>query len=154
MSKSYKDFESQAVESGDGIEGQKWFIIPGPCGGLNGYVVFDKRPTIETGYHGLLEYVPVHGGITYAHQYEDGFIYGFDTAHCDSEEKPRMNPEWIKSQIGIMARGIKLSAELEPQYLLAKTNEEKAPICQQLSDLQSEEWKNFGVMINLLSGKL
>jgi len=112
--RSYKDFSKMAVESGDNIEGQPWFIVPGPVDGLNGYAVFDKRPTIETGYNGLVGYVPVHGGITFMRE-------------C---------------------------AELEPQYLLARTNDEKALICQQISDLQSEEWRNFAVMLNLLSGEL
>jgi hypothetical protein len=151
---SYKKFAAKATESGPDIEGLEWFIIPGPFEGLNGYVVFPKRLTIETGYNGLLEYIPVHGGITFAHEYEDGMVYGFDTAHCDSEEKPRDNVEWIKGQIAIMTKGVKLAAELEPKYLLARTNEEKQPICQQIIELNPDDWKNFGVMINLLSGEL
>lgn len=150
---SYKEFAKKAIVSGE-VEGQQWFIVPGPLEGLNGYAVFEKRPTIETGYRGLLNYVPVHGGITFARQYDDAFVYGFDTAHCDSEEKPRTDPEWIKGQIAVMVRGIKLAAELEPQYLLAKTNDEKAPLCQQIYDLQPAEAQNFGVMLHLLSGEL
>jgi hypothetical protein len=154
MMESYKTFAAKGIKSGSDIEDLEWFIIAGPFKGLNGYIVFPKRLTIETGYNGLLEYIPVHGGITFAHEYEDGMVYGFDTAHYDSEEKPHDNAEWIKGQISIMARGVKLAAELEPQYLLARTNEEKQPICQKIIDLNPDDWKNFGVMVNILSGEL
>lgn len=151
---NYENFAAQATHSGADIEGQKWFIIPGPREGLNGYAVFDKRPTIEARYNGLLEYIPVHGGITFARDYDGVMVYGFDTAHSHSDEKPRYDVEWIKGQIAIMVRGLKLAAELEPQYLLAKTNEEKQPIVQKLIDLQPDDWQNLSVMINLLSGNL
>ena len=49
-----------------------------------GYVRFPKKPVREMGYNGILTYVPVHGGITFADSGKDGsMVYGFDCGHCD-----------------------------------------------------------------------
>jgi len=53
-------------------------------------------------------------------------IYGFDTAHSDSENYPHTDKEWIKKQCEKMIKGIKMAAKVEKKYLLAKTNEEKS----------------------------
>jgi hypothetical protein len=50
-----------------------------------GYCRFIERPVREVGYKGILTYVPVHGGITYANEDEDGMVYGFDCAHAGDE---------------------------------------------------------------------
>lgn len=115
--------KDQAIEVGK-IDGYEYWILESPLlknglGGLNGYVVFPDKPVKEPGYDGILIYVPVHGGITFCHHGEDGSVYGFDTAHCHSENYPRMDKKWIKSECGIMLKGILLAAEKEDEYLLA-----------------------------------
>jgi hypothetical protein len=139
----------------DDTEYEYW-IINSPFGALNGYAVFNRRPTKETGYHGILTYVPVHGGITFAEKWNDKMIYGFDTGHCDSNEFPINDKKWIKEQIEIMVKGILKAAELEEEYLSAATNEIKADICQKVLEINPivEERYNFGVNINLLAGTL
>ena len=145
------------IERGE-IDGCEYFILRAPLGSqeaLNGYCVFKKRPTRETGYNGILTYVPVHGGITYAERDKDGsMVYGFDTLHCDSHEKPRTDPEWIKGQIQVMIAGIRKAAEVEGKYLRCISNKGRAKWAQMVSDIQREESRNFGVMINLLGGEL
>lgn len=164
-----------------------YFIVPPPeelrhmkLGGYNGYVHIpfpsfkgtryetDGNYSLSDGkklnlgahsdeYHGILTYVPVHGGITYSHRtfLNTGVIYGFDTAHHDSHNFPRDNREWIERQIALMIKGIRLAEKLEPEYLAAKTNEEKAAILQKIQDLGDPAQRfNFGVAINLLGGKL
>jgi len=63
---------------------------------LCGYVRFPERPVKERTYHGILTYVPVHGGITYADQKDGGMVYGFDCGHAGDEERPETkDPEWV-----------------------------------------------------------
>lgn len=149
---------SEAIEEGE-IDGYKYYITGGAIlemSGLNGYVVFPERPLIERGYGGIATYVPVHGGITYAEQKHFGMVYGFDTAHHDSEKFPRNDKEWIKKQIKKMITGILKSKEIEEGYLTAKEPEAKANYAQQVLDTDTEKESdlNFGTMINIMSGNL
>lgn len=149
---------SEAIEEGE-IDGYRYWIVDnskrGMCG-YNGYVAFPKRPTIEEGYGGILTYVPVHGGITYASEGKFGMVYGFDTAHSDSEEKPRMDKKWIKMQCEKMIKGILKAAEVEKKYLTAKKQETKAKYAQVVLDTDEtkEDHYNFGIGIAALSGRL
>jgi hypothetical protein len=148
--------KSQAVEIGETL-GHEYWIIPGPMsprrGGLNGYAVYKKRPLIEPGYHGIVSYIPVHGGITYAEESEEGFVYGFDTAHCDSEEYPRNDHAWIIEQIETMIEGIHRAQIVEERYLNG-SDEEKIKCGQFVVDALNDQ-KNlpWGAMINCLCGQ-
>jgi len=123
-----------------------------------GYVLFAEKPMKEPGYNGILSYVPVHGGITYARAEYGGMVYGFDCAHLGDEHNPDVRDiSWLKEQCERLADGIVLAAEYEDRYLLAVgDNEERAIIIeeftQKLGGLKVTE--NFGVMLNLLSGQL
>jgi hypothetical protein len=125
-------------------------------GGFNGYITYKKRPLKESGYYGIVTYIPVHGGITYTKQEEDGsFTYGFDTSHCDSMKYPIKDIEWIKGQIKVIYNSIKLCKKLEKEYLLNEGNNEKrAEICQKVLDVNKDMETSFGVNIKLLAGKL
>lgn len=148
-----------AIEVGE-IEGYEYFVVRSPCRSeeaLNGYVVFPVRPVRERGYGGILNYVPVHGGITYAEEDDRGMVYGFDTLHCDSDKKPRTDPRWIKAQCQIMLAGVLKAAEVEAKYLRCISNRGKAKHAQAVQDVVPEggrEDLGFGAMINLLSGEL
>lgn len=142
-----------AIHSGM-IDGHDYFIVPGPYEGLNGYVVFKKRPVREQGYDGILAYVPVHGGITYASEDGGEMVYGFDTAHSDSDKFPRNNKEWIRGQCEIMLKGILRATEVEHKYLACLTNKGKAKHAQYVRDVAPNTDLGFGAMINLLSGQL
>jgi len=146
--------ESSAIESGE-IDGFKYWIVDYK-GSLNGYVAFPKRPTVETGYGGILTYVPVHGGITFSRNNKFGMVYGFDTKHSDSDQFPISDKKWIKEQCKVMIEGILVAKKVEKKYLLAKTNEEKAKYCDMVLavDKEGKNRNNFGININLLGGKL
>ena len=138
------------------IDGFPYWIAKSPYGGLNGYLYFKKRPVREKGYDGILAYVPVHGGITYATGEKDGsIVYGFDTAHCDSHDFPRFNSEWIKGQLRIMLKGILKAKSVELKYLKAIKQNTKAKYADMV--WRGEEHNNtynFSILLNLLSGKL
>ena len=149
----------QAIEIGtmkvDGLTVEYWIVVA-PCeGALNGYACFPTRPVVEPDYNGIIAYVPVHGGVTLAHEYSDGMVYGFDTLHYDSHNYPRFEKEWIRDQIKVMIHGILVAAKVEKKYLLAKTEAKKAIYAQKVQDVGDPvHQRNFGVAINLLSGKL
>ncbi len=149
---------SKAIENGE-IDSLKYWIVPSrypEYAGLNGYVAFPKKPVIENGYSGLLTYVPVHGGITYASQGKLGMVYGFDTAHSDSEKFPRNDKEWIKKQCKKMIDGILMAKKVEKKYLTAKNQKTKAKYAQMVldTDKDKENQHNFGIGINVLSGEV
>lgn len=147
------------VDSGE-IDGHKYWILKGPAmsygmGGYNGYVLFPKRLTVEQGYDGILTYVPVHGGITYAEDFAEGMVYGFDTAHSGSEKLPRTSIEWIKGQIAILINGINQAAKIEAKYLTAKKDTTRAKYAQTVQDVDTTgNERSFSVNINLLSGQI
>jgi hypothetical protein len=122
--------------------------------GYNGYAVWKERPLVEPGFYGVLAYVPVHGGITYAEHDELGTVYGFDTAHANSEGFPIRDIEWIKHEILMLILGVEMAAKIEPEYLAADgDNQRRAELVQPLIDL-AEGGLNFGTMLNLMSGEL
>lgn len=156
----WKYQRENAVESGE-IEGHRYYIVPYPGGGrLNGYLAFPQRPVRERGYGGILAYVPVHGGITFAREDEEGVCYGFDTGHFNSENYPINDTEWIKGQIRIMLKGIQKAAEVESEYLaLDETDVEgRAPFCDAVREVGIAEGDvqelGFLPMIRLLTGRL
>ncbi|MEN6426082.1 MAG: hypothetical protein ABFE13_12005 [Phycisphaerales bacterium] len=136
----------------------------GPHGGhYCGYVRFPKRPVREPGYEGIIAYVPVHGGVTYDHQDEDGsMVYGFDCGHYDDDNNPDLrNPKWLHDECERMAVAILLAAKYERRYLRNTTNAGKAKALDEYHDELRKTWgrevnstEGFGVMINLLSGRL
>lgn len=163
---SSKDIKERAIEIGT-VEGLEYWVVPSPwdgreapyreLAGFNGYVVFPKRPVRERGYDGILNYVPVHGGITYADEdRETGeMVYGFDTAHFNSETLPRRDPNWIKEQCRVMVRGIRKAAEVEDMYLRCVTNKGKAKHAQTVLNTEGgDEEPSFGALINIMTGQL
>jgi len=126
-----------------------------------GYVRFPKRPVREKGYGGILTYVPVHGGITYAKQSEDGsMVYGFDCAHAgDSIEKWPI--EKVEKETEKMAVAIEIAKKYEKRYLRNYTAKGKAKVIdefhKELAEKHGITFKlqdNFGAMLNILAGDL
>jgi len=128
-----------------------------------GYVRFPKRPVKEKGYGGILVYVPVHGGITYAKESEDGsMVYGFDCAHCGdwspfNPSGKRWTIEEVKREVEKMARAIKLAAKYERRYLRCTTNRGRAKVIDEFHKelgVKFDITDNFMAMLNLLAGRL
>lgn len=128
-----------------------------------GYVRFPVRPVQEPSYNGIMTYVPVHGGITYARSSEDGsIVYGFDCAHADDDKNPELKDiEWLMAECETMAQGIKIATEFEQEYL-ANDGDDKARADvldryhQRMSErgVKFEITDNFGAMINAMFGGL
>jgi len=137
---------------GEVPESSKKFL---PKGGYNGYVLFRKRPTIEEGYRGILTYVPVHGGITYANSQDGGMMYGFDTSHHDSDSYPTRNRQWIRHQIVVMTKGILMAKKYERSYLKTRSNKQRAVVAQRVVNVGKPKHQfNMGIALNLLGGRL
>ena len=149
------------------------YIVRHPSlGHLCGYARFTKRPVREQGHVGVLTYVPVHGGITFANEDDDGsMVYGFDCAHAGDAVEPEFEPDYmrrfrdeeahvwkkdeVRSETEKMVLWIKAIAKYEAPYLLAATNEEKARILDDyLKEIGCNVPDSFGVCINLLGGQL
>lgn len=128
----------------------------------NGYCRFMSKPVIEEGYNGLLTYVPVHGGITYASHLNGVSTYGFDTAHADDDENPLVrNVEWLEWQACFMARAIRIAAMFEERYLQSDSPYRRAEIVdayhakvRKLTQQPFQLTNNFGAMINVICGQV
>ena len=135
------------------------------CRGVHfcGYARFPEKPVKEDGYHGILTYVPVHGGITYAEQEDGGIVYGFDCGHAGDTERPELRDmEWLGEECHKMAEAIKIAAEFEDSFLASEgNNEARAEVLSAYHEAVKERigkefnlQNNFGAMINLLGGRL
>lgn len=118
-----------------------------------GYVWFPKRPVREQGYNGILTYVPVHGGITYAEIEGKGMKYGFDCAH--SGDWVSYNPsghkwtlEEVVAETEKMSRAIQLIAKYEKRYLRNITNKGKAKVIDEYHKELGEPKEAYRVLKN------
>lgn len=150
--------ESEAVKVWT-IEDMTFSIVKQPFGHYCGYVRFPERFVEENDYHGILTYVPVHGGITFARMFGNDMVYGFDCAHADDENDPDLrNIDWLTDECERMAWAIIVAYYYEGVYLEAQSGEERAAVL----DLYHDEMRgkgvffhlddNFGAMIETLFG--
>ena len=132
------------------------------CGHYCGYVVFPARFTVEDGYNGLLTYVPVHGGITFAEERADkSMAYGFDCNHCDDAGKDILRDrDWLVAECERMAIGIVAAKQCEQDYLLSADSEAKSAVIRKYHEHVStlgadfDLQDNFGAMIRVFCGEL
>jgi hypothetical protein len=126
-----------------------------------GYARFAERPVQEESYHGLLTYVPVHGGITFAHADDAGMVYGFDCGHAgDDTNQQRQDIDWLKAECERMGVAIRDAAQYEPDYLAAgDDNDTKAAVIdryhthlREVHGITFDLRDNFGAMLNVLFG--
>jgi hypothetical protein len=126
-----------------------------------GYASFPKRPTKEEGYRGILTYVPVHGGITFAEEQDGRMVYGFDCDHYGDEDRPELKDlDWLRRECARMALGIQVAAKYEDAYLVADA---RGVVCVAVVDAYLAEMKghgvefdlkgNFGALLTIMSGK-
>ena len=126
---------------------------------LNGYVAFPKRhaPRLKMGSGNIVQYIPVHGGITYMEKDSVAAVWGFDTQHLSSEKEPIAEPEWVVANCWILYRGLKLAAKLWPEFRRAG-NMRRAELAQQLLDLVEEQplgdKLGFEAMLSVLTGRI
>jgi hypothetical protein len=139
----------------------KCSIVRQSRGHLCGYARCPQRPVKESGYHGILSFVPVHGGITYAREHDDGtMVYGFDCNHSgDFSEWDPSGKQWTEDEVAEetnrMVAGIMAAAPFEDRYLLAADGSERAAVLDEYHATLGGEFDvsdNFGAMIGVLSG--
>lgn len=137
-----------------------WISEFGDPEALNGYVAFPKRsaprlPRNDTG--NIVQYIPVHGGVTWA--CKDGYmaVWGFDSGHHGSEREPRTEPDWIRANCWILYRGLMLAEQLWPQFRRA-SQQRRAELADQLLALVEEQplmdKLGFQALISTLFGKV
>jgi hypothetical protein len=126
---------------------------------LNGYVAFPKRhaPRLPAGTGNIVQYIPVHGGVTWARKDSFMAVWGFDTMHHRSEHEPRTNQDWIRAHCWILYRGLMLAEQLWPEFRRASQSR-RAELAQQLLDLVEEQSLGdklgFEGMISTLFGRV
>lgn len=142
-------------------DGATFSVMRAPLGHWCGYVRFPARPVAEEGYRGILTYVPVHGGITYAEEDNEGMVYGFDCAHSGDDSDPEVSDlAWLKAECQRMAQAVSIAAGYEEEYLAGKDDEARAQTLDAYHARLTEEGisfeltGNFGAMINVLTGRL
>ena len=128
-------------------------------GRFNGYVRFPKLPVVAPGIHGILDYVPVHGGITFCQEWWDGSVtYAFDTAHAISMDMTEIISDvgWMMAETENMARSIQIAARFERYYLKADDdNNRKARVLDRMGKFMPVgPTDNMNIMLNLLRGEL
>ena len=128
-------------------------------GRFNGYVRFPKLPVVAPGIHGILDYIPVHGGITFCQEWRDDSVtYGFDTAHAISAEMGEIINDvgWMMTETESMGRAIQIAARFEPYYLNAdEDNDRKARVLDRMGKFMPvDPTGNLSIMLNLLRGEL
>jgi len=158
-----QDFPESKADESWGYDGCLCSIVRhSSLGYFCGYARFSERPLREQGYDGILRYAPVHGGLTYAEESEDGsMVYGFDCAHAGDEERPETRDRaWLRTECERMVRAIRAAIPFEERYLLGATNQEKAVVLDEYHAVLREQGidfdlqNNFGAMLALLFNNL
>lgn len=107
---------------------------------LNGYVAYPKRraPKLPPGADNIVQYIPCHGGVTWAHKDSYAAVWGFDTGHYNSEKQPRTDQDWIRAHCWVLYRGLMLAEKLWPEFRRA-SQQRRAELVQQVLDLVEEQ---------------
>lgn len=141
----------------DESEGLVVIRVNGYTNHLCGYVDFAKSE-IPSAWHGqysadALQYLAIHGGLTYAETVGDRAVFGFDCAHSgDDEQHDLRDPEFV----------MKLTRQMKQQLLdyaavidewRAVGRERRAEMMQAIVDKAEHHSRpGFGAMIGYLSG--
>jgi hypothetical protein len=124
---------------------------------LCGYVAIPKVK-LPKSWHGNydgpgLQYLNVHGGLTYAEIRGSYCIFGFDCAHAGDEENEDMyNPEYVMKLTEQMEEQIMSFAAIYPEWY-ASSDEERIAMLQKIRDsAETQEHLGFGALIDMMSG--
>ena len=127
---------------------------------MNGYVLFPKRHAPRVASKGLVDFIPVHGGVTYQVKDRAAAVWGFDTNHGGISEKvPRDNVDWVAGQCQLLYTGLITAHEYEREYRRAgrKRRVEIAQfLIQTLDDgrVNLADRLGMGALIPLLFGEM
>jgi hypothetical protein len=125
---------------------------------LNGYVAFPKRraPRIPRNDVGnLVQYIPVHGGVTYARKDAYAAVWGFDTCHYDSHRQPITDRDWIRNECLILLMGLQIADKMWPEFRRASQTR-RAGLAQMLIDIvpggDLRDKLGFTALVNTIFG--
>jgi hypothetical protein len=129
---------------------------------LNGYVAWPKRhgPRLPMKTGGLVQYIPVHGGVTYAVKDSFATVWGFDTMHAGSQDVERTNPDWIRYECALLHHGLQVAEGLWPKFRRERDVQKRAEMAQALLDIEPAasgglgDRLGFTALFNLLGGKI
>jgi hypothetical protein len=128
---------------------------------LNGYVAFPKRhaPRLPMDIGNIVQYIPVHGGVSYAHKDATAAVWGFDTMHAGSEDVPRTDRDWMRHQCHILHHGLEIAAGLWPEFRRAG-QARRIEMAQGLFDIDPaaegglDKRLGFQALVNLMCGRI
>ena len=122
-----------------------------------GYVVFknDEIPESWIGNYDAsgLQYLNVHGGLTYAKQEGDWSVFGFDCAHAhDDEDVKLQDADYVMSLVEQMESQMKVLATKHRDFLKAD-KEGKIKILDEIREQgEIKEQLGFGGLLQAFSG--
>lgn len=96
-----------------------------------GYVTFPKQPLYSSVCDSILDFAPVHGGITYSDidAKTGAATYGFDCGHWGDDTNPRCTiTEWLFDECERMSIAVRIAAKYEHAYNQANDDERYAII--------------------------
>lgn len=148
----YEYPEGKAYKQAE-IEGLPCSFLQHDMGHKCGYARFPAEFPIDDYNVGVMKFVPVHGGITYAKRDKDGtVIFGFDAAHDNSPPHEEQTDEWLTKQCRVMIQGVRMAPTLNPEFAKAETPEERGKVADKVCGLARDQQMNFGSMIWLMAG--
>jgi hypothetical protein len=90
MSWNFYPWTSGRIVARDG----EYCVVKTSMGHLCGYVTMKKEDVAKEWWGNYdadgLQYLAVHGGLTYASEHDDAVVFGFDCAHAGDERRPEL----------------------------------------------------------------
>lgn len=124
---------------------------------LCGYVALPLT-SVPAEWHGnydadALQYLAVHGGLTYAEKENDAAVFGFDCAHAGDDHDPELrDPVHVMALARQMKQQILAYAERIDEWRAAN-RERRTEITQEIIDSAARPVDiGFGGMIDMLAG--
>lgn len=126
-------------------------------GHLCGYVAFPAKDTpaewVGNYNADALQYLAVHGGLTYAKRHGDWCVFGFDCAHSGDDERME-----LRDTTYVMA----LTRQMREQMILLRTRldeyrkgnrEQRVTIIEEIREKATEKTEfGFGALIGMMAG--
>jgi hypothetical protein len=96
MSWNFYPWTSGRIVARDG----EYCVVRHPWGHLCGYVTMRKEDVPREWWGNYdadgLQYLAVHGGLTYAREHDDAVVFGFDCDHAGDERRPELrDPQYV-----------------------------------------------------------
>jgi hypothetical protein len=155
MKKSEQTFYPFNYEYKKLIENNKAVVSVEEMGHLCGYCALLKTSVPEAwwGHYGAdgLQFLKIHGGITYCNVEGDYVVFGFDCAHAYDEQNPNLkDPAYVMELTKTMERLLNAYAARIDEWRKANFKT-KCAIIDEINEGIDEEM-GFGALIDVMSG--